>query len=97
MAPAYYSAESSNYETANIPVEVGRSTLVQCLCWATQHHTNSFKYMSFQVVQTQKVTNSLTSSAVQCNTMRQYIRWQNYEYLCTFIFVKKSLTYPLHS
>jgi len=52
--------------------------------------------MSFQVVQTQ-VTNSLTSSAVQCNTVRQYIWWQNYEYLCTFILVKESLTYPLHS
>jgi len=28
LAPAYYSAESSNYETANIPVEVGRSTVL---------------------------------------------------------------------
>jgi hypothetical protein len=62
------------------------------------HNINKcFKYMSFQVVQTQQVTYILTSSAVQCDTERQYIWWQNYEYLCTFILIKKSLTYPLHS
>jgi len=43
LAPAYYYAESSNYETAYILVELGRSILVQCLCWA---YTASYNVMT---------------------------------------------------